>query len=225
MNSNQSAFRFFPLFPGNQTVKVKHTLKQLTFYFQKPRRLRNSKLYEWEWRLYQTSVHLIVLYQIFRATWWMWNTLSERRGWSAKVMNGWQSGRRGWVRDGVDLCEREGANLCVREGERVDTNEWGVNFFFLKTPIWNRVSKTRFPCGSTTSQPGQISTWTPDGNWVLETRFPGRPPARSDLNKTCKPRLKDSIYGSKIESLRLKMLLRNILCEPDLLTKWLGNYG
>ena len=39
MNWNQSAFRFFPLFPGNQMVKVKHTMKQLTFYFQKPRRL------------------------------------------------------------------------------------------------------------------------------------------------------------------------------------------
>ena len=58
-----------------------------------------------------------------------------------------------------------------------------------------------------------------------KTRFPGRPPARSDLNKTCKLSLKDLIYGSKIESLRLEMLLRNILCEPDLVTKWLGNYS
>ena len=77
----------------------------------------------------------------------------------------------------------------------------------------------------TTSQPAKISTWMPEGNQVSKTRFPGRPPTRSDLNKTCKPSLKDSIYGSKIESLRLEMLLRTILSEPDLLTKWLGNYA
>ena len=52
-----------------------------------------------------------------------------------------------------------------------------------------------------------------------------RPPARSDLNKTCKPSLKDLIYGSKIESLKLEMLLRSILSKPDLLTKWLWNYA
>ena len=63
------------------------------------------------------------------------------------------------------------------------------------------------------------------GNRVLETRFPGKPPAKSDLIKTGKSSLKDLVYRSKIESLRLEMLLSNILCKPNLLTKWLENYG
>ena len=111
---------FFPLFPGNQTVKVKQTLKQLIFYFsfENPRRLRNSKLCEWEWRLYQTSVHLAVLYQIFRlgdeceidwvreegdqGRWWMFDGVGEDGEWERR----WSVRVRGW--DWSGLCEREG---------------------------------------------------------------------------------------------------------------------
>ena len=113
----------FPTVSRQPNGESETHLKQLTFYFsfEKPRRLRNSKLCEWEWRLYQTSVHLAMLYQIFRAWWWMWNRLSERRGWSAKVMNVWRSGRRGWVREALK-CESERVRLVWFVWERV--REW-----------------------------------------------------------------------------------------------------
>ena len=59
-----------------------------------------------------------------------------------------------------------------------------------------------------------IFTWRPPG-----------PPATSGLMKTSKPSLKDSIYGFKIEPLRLEMLVSSIVYKLDLLTKLLANYG
>ena len=89
--------------------------------------------------------------------------------------------------------------------------------------IWNRVSETRFPrfqpevqveATSKSSLKYSIFTWRPPG-----------PPATSGLMKTSKPSLKDSIYGFKIEPLRLEMLVSSIVYKLDLLTKWLANYG
>ena len=59
----------------------------------------------------------------------------------------------------------------------------------------------------------------------MKTWKPRGPPAMSRLMRTSKPSLKDSIYSFKIESLRLEMLVSNIVNELDLLTKWLANYG
>ena len=100
-------------------MKKKHTLKQLTFYFsfEKPRRLRNSKLFQWEWRLYQTSVHLD---QIFRARWWMSNGLSERRGWSAN----W------WLFDGVGETRRWSAKWWLFDGVG-ERRRWSAKWWLL----------------------------------------------------------------------------------------------
>ena len=135
-----------------------------------------------------------------------------------------------WWRSGVrercaEAWEGEGDGLCGRNSEcvaeTVSEREWLVNF--EKYPIWNRVSETRFPrfqpevqveATSKSSLKYSIFTWRPPG-----------PPATSGLMKTSKPSLKDSIYGFKIEPLRLEMLVSSIVYKLDLLTKWLANYG
>ena len=83
--------------------------------------------------------------------------------------------------------------------------------------------ETRFPrfqpevqveATSKSSLKYSIFTWRPPG-----------PPATSGLMQTSKSSLKDSIYGFKIEPLRLEMLVSSIVYKLDLLTKWLANYG
>ena len=132
---------------------------------------------------------------------------------------------------------RERVMVCVAETVSVWQKQWVRESLLVKFEnilfetesvrlgfqIWNRVSHTRFPrfqpevqveATSKSSLKYSIFTWRPPG-----------PPATSGLMKTSKPSLKDSIYGFKIEPLRLEMLVSSIVYKLDLLTKWLANYA
>ena len=159
MNWNQS---FFDFSQRSSATKRWNTLWSnspfffffLNFFysFERPRRWKELKAL-WV-RVETESVDFIKalytslwLYQIFRRSWWMWNRLSERRGW-VRVERVSESGAEVWE------WERE-TGLCERKGEW-EYLEWGINF--EKTLIWNRVLETRFPglprCHS------QIAMWT-----------------------------------------------------------------
>ena len=158
------------------------------------------------------------------AKWWSkrkGSLTDDRRsdGWS--VMTEWGEREVRWSVRG-----RERVMVCVAETVSVWQKQWvreSLLVNFEKYPIWNRVSETRFPrfqpevqveATSKSSLKYSIFTWRPP-----------RPPATSGLMKTSKPSLKDSIYGFKIEPLRLEMLVSSIVYKLDLLTKWLANYG
>ena len=137
---------------------------------------------------------------------------------------GWERGALKREREG------EGDGLCGRNSEWERVYSLNLKNILFETEsvrlgfqIWNRVSHTRFPrfqpevkveATSKSSLKYSIFTWRPPG-----------PPATSGFMQTSKPSLKDSIYGFKIEPLRLEMLVSSIVYKLDLLTKWLANYG
>ena len=160
--------------------------------------------------------HWRMIGEVMDDRWW-------RSGVRERCAEAWEGGRGWWsVWQKQWVCGRN------NEWERVYSLNL-KNILFetesvrLGFQIWNRVSHTRFPrfqpevqveATSKSSLKYSIFTWRPPG-----------PPATSGLMKTSKPSLKDSIYGFKIEPLRLEMLVSSIVYKLDLLTKWLANYG
>ena len=62
------------------------------------------------------------------------------------------------------------------------------------------------------------STWHLHGTWVSKTQVPHVLHVEFCQLRLYKPSLKGSIYKSKIVSLRLEMLINNIVSDPGLLT-------
>ena len=160
--------------------------------------------------------HWRMIGEVMDDRWW-------RSGVRERCAEAWEGGRGWWsVWQKQWVCGRnsewERVYSLILKNILFETESQRLGF-----QIWNRVSETRFPrfqpevqveATSKSSLKYSIFTWRPPG-----------PPATSGLMKTSKPSLKDSIYGFKIEPLRLEMLVSSIVYKLDLLTKWLANYG
>ena len=203
---------FFPLFLGNQIVNFVQSDSPFFFSFERPRRLKELK----------TLYTLLWLYQIFWRRRWMWNSadwewrlserkVSERRGWVSE---------RGWgaVWEWEGEWERESVcSVLERWWVRVES-VWSVwNALILKKPQLEsslRDSVSRFSMWTNHVRP----RWPRHITWVSETQVPGVLHMEFCHIKLGKLSLKDSIYRLKIESLKLEMLVNNIVSELDLLT-------
>ena len=136
--------------------------------------------------------------------------------WSVRGRGWWSVWQKQWV--------------CGRNSEWERVYSLNLKISYLKPSLWDSVSRfeteshilgfhvfnqrVQVEATSKSSLKYSIFTWRPPG-----------PPATSGLMQTSKPSLKDSIYGFKIEPLRLEMLVSSIVYKLDLLTKWLANYA
>ena len=135
----------------------------------------------------------------------------------------WEGGRAWW-----SVWQKQW--VCGRNSEWERVYSLNLKISYLKPSLWDSVSRfetephilgfhvfnqrVQVEATSKSSLKYSIFTWRPPG-----------PPATSGLMQTSKPSLKDSIYGFKIEPLRLEMLVSSIVYKLDLLTKWLANYA
>ena len=118
------------------------------------------------------------------------------------------------------------------ERPRPDKTRWDMTKPNGKTdmtrPDWPHLKIEYLRLGFTFSKPSLrdssfnavyvASTWHLHGTWVSKTRVPHVLHVEFCQLRLYKPSLKGSIYKSKIESLRLEMLINNIVSEPGLLT-------
>ena len=118
------------------------------------------------------------------------------------------------------------------ERPKLDKTRWDMTKLDGKTdmtrPDWPRLKIECLRLGFTFSKPSLrdssfkvvyvASTWCLRGTRVSKTRVPRALHVEVCQLRSYKPSLKGSIYRPKIESLRLEMLINNIVSKPGLLT-------